>query len=92
MEVGEDMLRILLFADDIAMIAASAEETREMLCVLEEYCYKWRSEVNTKKSQVMACGSEEEELAQERFVFGGKELSKVEEYKYRAKADKIWGG
>ena len=70
------------FADDIAMIAASAEETREMLGVLEEYCYKWRFEVNTKKSQVMVCGCEEEELAQERFVFGGKELSKVEEYKY----------
>ena len=55
-EVGEEKLKLLLFADDIVMFAESEEELQEMLGGLEEYCYKWRFEVNTKKSQVMICG------------------------------------
>ena len=78
-EVGEEKLKLLLFADDIVMFAESEEELQEMLGGLEEYCYKWRFEVNTKKSQVMICGEGE---VKNGWWFNGKELEVVDKYKY----------
>ena len=56
MQLGEEELRLLLFADDIVLFAESGERLQEMLRVLEEYCKKWRFEINVKKSKVMVCG------------------------------------
>src|SRR4051812_16334427 len=51
--VGQNELSLLLFADDIVMFAESAEALQAMLGILEEYCRKWRFEVNVGKSKVM---------------------------------------
>ena len=47
--VGMDLLRILLFADDIVLFAEDAQGLQEMLDVLEKYARKWRFEVNVKQ-------------------------------------------
>ena len=78
-EVGGEVLQMLLFADDIVLFADSASQLQKMLEVMEGYCKKWRFEVNTKKSQVMVCGEENEEFE---WMFNGKSLVKVDEYKY----------
>ena len=52
---------MLLFADDVVLFAESAEELQGMLDVLEEYCRKWRFEINVGKSKGMVCGPERRE-------------------------------
>src|SRR5690348_14130604 len=53
-----------------------------MLIVLEEYCHKWRFEVNVKKSKVMVCGSPQIANESGSWSFGGKLVDRVSEYKY----------
>jgi hypothetical protein len=81
--VGEDVLRLLLFADDIVLFAEDGGKLQEMLIVLEEYCHKWRFEVNVKKSKVMVCGSPQIIVNESgSWSFGGKLVDRVSEYKY----------
>jgi hypothetical protein len=56
LEVAEEWLRLLLFADDIVLFAESAETLQEMLNLLSEYCRRWRFEINVGNSKVMVCG------------------------------------
>ena len=54
--VGVELLQVLLYADDLVLFAESAAELQQMLNVLEEYCGEWRFEINVGKSKVMVCG------------------------------------
>ena len=82
--IGSDTLSLLLFADDIVMFAESAEKLQNMWQLLEEYCKKWRCEVNVDKSKVMVCGTKSALNTEEDFVwkFCGKQVERVREYKY----------
>ena len=60
-EVDEERLHLLLFADDIVMFAEDAGKLQEMLDVMEEYCRKWRFEINVGKSKVMVVGGDDGE-------------------------------
>ena len=46
----------LWYADDIALMAGSQQELRDMLKCVDEYCEKWRCAANAKKSGVMIVG------------------------------------
>ena len=82
--ISSDTLSLLLFADDIVMFAESAEKLQNMWQLLEEYCKKWRFEVNVDKSKVMVCGTKSALNTEEDFVwkFCGKQVERVREYKY----------
>ena len=43
---------LLLYADDIVLIADTPEKLQEMLEVVTEYSRRWRFELSNKKSQV----------------------------------------
>ena len=76
--VAVDLLRILLFADDIVLFAEDAHGLQEMLDVLEKYARKWRFEVNVKKSKVMVCGPKElREGKDAGWKFNGEEVERV---------------
>ena len=82
-EVGEDRLHLLLFADDIVMFAENGDELQEMINVLEEYCKKWRFEINVGKSKVMVCGSKKQIQEEEmEWRYGQNEMGRVKKYKY----------
>jgi hypothetical protein len=51
--VGANLLRTLLYADDIVLIADTPEQLQEMIDVLAKYCAEWRMSVNLSKSQAM---------------------------------------
>jgi hypothetical protein len=65
------------------MFAESAEALQAMLGILEEYCRKWRFEVNVGKSKVMVCRPSAQ-VANEKvaMVFASKPMQQVNEYKY----------
>ena len=54
-----------------------------MLKVLEDYCRKWRFEVNVKKSKVMVCAEGEEgDHGVSRWMIDGKDMERISEHKY----------
>jgi hypothetical protein len=82
-EVAEEWLRLLLFADDIVLFAESEEELQEMLNLLSEYCRRWRFEINVGKSKVMVCGPRGlTTQVTAKWWLAGKEMGRVRVYKY----------
>ena len=56
--MGERRVRLLLYADDIVLLAESASDLQKMLDVVSAYSKQWRFRVNPKKgkSEVMLFG------------------------------------
>jgi hypothetical protein len=72
----------LMYADDVVLMADSAEELQEMAAVVHEFCSKWRIEVNTTKSQVMVVKPAGAEPVPFVWKIGGTKLKVVHKYKY----------
>jgi exonuclease III len=70
----------LWYADDIVLLAESADELREMMVVVDEYCFKWRCSANAKKSGVMIVGEAPKNAPV--FTLNGEIVPIVETYKY----------
>lgn len=51
--VGEILINVLMFADDIVLIAESPVELQVMIRNLEEYCQLWGFVINHLKSKIM---------------------------------------
>ena len=51
--IGMCNVHCLLYADDIALIAATEEDLQNMLSILENWCKKWRMKVNSTKSNIV---------------------------------------
>ena len=62
-EVGKRRVRLLLYADDIVLLAESASDLQTMLDIVTAYSKQWRFRVNPKKgkSEVMIFGKKPEE-------------------------------
>ena len=75
---------LLLFADDIVILANNELELQRMLQVVADYASRWRFEFNHRKCGVMMCGT----VAQRRvppgtvFLLAGEAIAVVEHYKY----------
>ncbi len=52
-KVGEKNLSVLLFADDIAIIAQKEEDLQRCLDVMNNWCMKWRLSINPSKSKII---------------------------------------
>ena len=50
-KVGERKVCLLMYADDIVLLAETAEDLQNMLDVVTEYARKWRFKLNTKKGK-----------------------------------------
>ena len=75
---------ILLYADDIVLLADSAEELQLMLNVATKYSQTWRFKYNNKKSQIVVYGSTAhvQSAKEHRWHLGGQPIEVVLEYKY----------
>jgi hypothetical protein len=52
-QLGEMIVRVLLYADDSALVARSASDLQRALDALQSYCAEWRLHVNVPKTKVM---------------------------------------
>ena len=81
-DIGEGCMPILLYADDIVLIAESETDLQSLLDVLDEWCKTWHLDINQEKSQVVhfrpKCVPKTEYI----FNCGDKTLSLVLQYKY----------
>lgn len=75
---------LLLYADDIVLLARSPAELQRMLDVCAQYSKKWRFAFNTGKSNVVVCGSRPQvkQAKDTVWVLAGVALKRVREYKY----------
>ena len=81
LENGEQLC-LLLYADDIALMAENEQDLQEMLNVLDEWCNNWDVLVNTKKSQVLHFRPQSKCVTEFDFKLGEVTMSKVNQYKY----------
>jgi hypothetical protein len=70
---------LLLFADDIVILAASQKELQAALDVLSDWCKLWRLQVNLKKSKVVLGGTSR---MGKPIMYRGEPMEVVEEYMY----------
>ena len=83
--VGDRDLTSLLYADDIVLMADSADKLQEMIDEVERFCSEWRLGLNARKSKIMVVapnGSVESNDNEPTYNFGGTPLEVVTEYKY----------
>ena len=91
-DVGGEKLAILLYADDIVIIANSAEELQRNMEIMTEWGRKWKCTFNKKKSQVVVFGSRKKK--EMKWFLGGGEIKQVNKYKYLGidmKGNLKWG-
>ena len=81
-QVGTRRCSILLYADDIAFIAATAEEMQAMLTTVETCCNKWRLRVNPSKQPVVHLRQQSSPKTRHSFQFGTSTLKIVSQCRY----------
>ena len=79
---GEVRLAILLFADDIALMAESEVELQKLLDGLSAWCFKWNCQINPTKTQVMHFRKKHRSRSTYQFTCGPHNLQYTSEYKY----------
>ena len=81
-KMGDVNLSILLYADDIAVIAESEKDLQTMLNYVHEWCNKWKLLVNGAKSQVVHFRKHRRPRTSFKFLIGESELDIVSFYRY----------
>jgi len=78
--VGEVDVPILLFADDMVLMAEGELELEQLVGKVTEYCETWHLEVNVSKTKVMVVSKDGSHVARVRY--GHEELECVQKYPY----------
>jgi len=75
-------VRVLLYADDLVILADDVAVLQNMIKRLELYCETWGMEVNPEKSKIMVFQKGGRTSAKEKWFYKQEEIEKVSEYKY----------
>lgn len=80
--IDELNIRILMYADDIVILAENISVLQRMINNLEIYCETWGMEVNLTKSEIMVFRKGGRVALNEKWKFKGDEVKVVSQYKY----------
>lgn len=80
--VGGRRVNVLLYADDIVLMAPTAACLQHMIKRLENYCETWNLKVNLNKSKIMVFRKGGRLSSNDRWWFKGEPIGIVNEYKY----------
>ena len=80
--VGDRKVSILLYADDIAILAENEENLQIMLNKLSEWCEKWHLTINNEKSQVVHFRKKRKARTSYPFKIGPMAIETVGKYRY----------
>jgi hypothetical protein len=81
-KLGNIKVSILLFADDIVLIAENEEKLQKMLDIVHKWCSKWRLAVHKDKTKVMHFRKVRQARSWYVFKYGNIDLEVVNKYKY----------
>ena len=76
---GDYWCGVLLYVDDIVLLAESPEELQKMLDRMGQYAEEWKFSFNAGKSKTMAVGATS---GSERWRINGEEMEEVKAFKY----------
>lgn len=78
------VVALLLYADDIVVLASDPVEMQTMLDVVTRYAKQWRFEFNQRKCGVVTCGTalQRRNIGRATFTLGGGSIASVSKYKY----------
>ena len=79
---GTTKVSILIYADDIALIAENEKDLQKMLTKLEEWCTKWQLLLNANKSKIVHFRKKNKQKSNFEFYVGISKLQVVSAYKY----------
>ena len=80
--VAGQILRVLLYADDLVLMGETVEELQALLNHLAEFCQACKMSVNISKSEVVCFNGESARHAQPYWTYAGATLPVVDEFKY----------
>ena len=80
--IDDIVIILLLFADDMAIIAKSPHELQENLDNLHEYCEKWGLQVNEAKTKIMVFRKRGKLKDDERWYYNGTLLDVTDDFNY----------
>ena len=80
--VGDAKISLLLYADDIVMVAYNGQDMQTILNKLHDWCKRWRVLINTEKSKVMHFRRGRRKRTEFQFKVGDNILEITEKYKY----------
>jgi hypothetical protein len=77
-------IAVLLYADDLVLLASSHEELQSMLDCVSNYAAKWQFRYNARKSGVVVMGDDNTATKAKKhsYTLGGESVPIVTEYKY----------
>ena len=78
---------LLLYADDLVLLARDKGDLRKMLAVLDAFARRWRFSVNNDKSGIVVAGADgrislKRSVVEEMWTLGGQKVQVVPNYKY----------
>lgn len=80
--LGSVTVGILLYADDVALLAESVEDLQTMLNVLHNWCCRWRLVINQAKTQIIHFRKRSAPRSTEVLTFDNMNSEYVTHYKY----------
>ncbi|MCG8113538.1 MAG: reverse transcriptase family protein [Candidatus Thiodiazotropha taylori] len=81
-DIDEVQLSILLYADDVALIAPDANSLQIMLNKLNEWCCKWRLAINSDKTKIIHFRPVNAQKCNDTFSCGNIDIEMTDRYKY----------
>ena len=77
-----DRLSMLMYADDLVLIASSPKDLQCMLNTLYNRTIKWRLSINIEKTKVMHCRKQRNKNTDFTFQLGDYDVKTVGSYRY----------
>ena len=81
-QVDDTFVNILLYADDIVILAESEQNLQTMMDHIHEWCRKWRMSINAMKTNVVHFRKASSKRTDFKFSCGPHDIIVVEKYKY----------
>jgi hypothetical protein len=80
--IGGENVCILMYADDLVLLARNERDLQNMLDVLAHWCQQWNVKVNAEKTEIVHFRKNGVEVTNVNFKIGESFLKTVSEYKY----------
>ena len=81
-QVGEEKIPILLYADDVALITESEEDMQFLLNFTHHWCETWHMKINMSKSKVTHFRKQGQARSDTQLKIGDANIEYVDKYKY----------
>ena len=75
-------LSLLLYADDIVLLAETEEDMQSLLLIVQNWCQKWRLEVNLEKTNILHVRNKRKPQSRFMFLFNCRPVPYCQDYKY----------